>query len=186
MTIPTITSSRKRLKLWADFLSYMFQHYVHGISVHTSMYIEKFRSRGAISSDTCPGVRKTCQLLFKQVQETAVALNKVNYTNITNLEQDFWNHLCNVWPVGMINVLSIMLYRLLWEELDVIDSQLQVSTSFEPVLSTVDKEFSLCANYPNRHGDLICDWMQCFHSGALLLHVEQASGSCQDLAVEGA
>eukprot|EP00957_Ditylum_brightwellii_P012127 915698-Ditylum_brightwellii.AAC.1 len=56
----------------------------------------------------------------------------------------------------------------------------------ESLLRAVDKEFSLCANYPKGHGDLFYEWIEHNRPGVLLLHVERASGSRQDLAVEGA
>ena len=75
---------------------------------------------------------------------------------------------------------------ILAEEFEAIDSHIRVSTSIDGVLSTVDKEFSLCANYPKGHGELFCDCIEKNQPGVLLLHVEQSSGSRQDLSVEGA
>ena len=56
----------------------------------------------------------------------------------------------------------------------------------ESVLRALDKEFSLNANYAKGHGDLFYEWMLHNHPDALLLAVERASGSRQDLEVEGA
>ncbi len=72
------------------------------------------------------------------------------------------------------------------EELDQIDDFLRVSTSFEALLRALDKEFSLCANYPKGHGEQFLAWILKHHPGALLFHVERAAGSRQDFAVEGA
>ena len=71
------------------------------------------------------------------------------------------------------------------EELDDVDSRLRVSTSIKQVLFYVDKNFILCDNYPKGHGDLFRDCIDTYHPGLLLLHVERASGSRQDLHVEG-
>ena len=54
------------------------------------------------------------------------------------------------------------------------------------MLRAIDKEFSLCANYPKGHGELFREWIEVKYPGILLLHVERASGSRQDLCVEGA
>ena len=53
------------------------------------------------------------------------------------------------------------------------------------MLCAIDKEFSMCATYPKRKRELFHEWIDTYHPGALLLHAERASGSCQDLAVEG-
>eukprot|EP00957_Ditylum_brightwellii_P063943 4851124-Ditylum_brightwellii.AAC.1 len=52
------------------------------------------------------------------------------------------------------------------------------------LLSAVDKEFSLCTNYPKSHGDLFHGWIEVYHIGAMILHVERATGACQDLSVK--
>ena len=54
------------------------------------------------------------------------------------------------------------------------------------VIRAFDKEFSLNANYPKGHGELFKEWIKENHEGELLLHVERAGGSRQDLFVEGA
>ena len=71
-------------------------------------------------------------------------------------------------------------------ELAMIDQRLRVTTNIEMVLRAVDKEFSLCANYPKGHGEIFRQWIECTYPGVLLLRVERASGSRQDLCVEGA
>ena len=53
------------------------------------------------------------------------------------------------------------------------------------MLRAIDKEFSLCTNYPKGHGELFREWIEEKCPGMLLLHVERASGSRQDLCVEG-
>jgi len=53
------------------------------------------------------------------------------------------------------------------------------------IIRAVDKEFSLSANYPKGHGKQFLEWMRKYHPGALLLHVERASGLRQDLCTEG-
>ena len=80
--------------------------------------------------------------------------------------------------------LSKLINKILAEELEAIESHLIVSTSIDAVLCAVDKELSLCANYPKGHGELFCDWIYHNQPGSLLLHVDRASGSRQDLSVE--
>jgi len=92
----------------------------------------------------------------------------------------------NVWLGGMAKVTTKFLNNLLEDSLDEIDPWLRVSSGMDGVLRACDKEFSLCANYSKGHGDLFNTWMKENHPGALLLHVERASGSYQDLVVEGA
>jgi hypothetical protein len=70
-----------------------------------------------------------------------------------------------------------LLNNQLKNDLEEIDCRLRLSTSIDLVLRAVDKEFSLCANYPKGHGQLFCEWIKQNHPGSLLLHVERASGS---------
>ena len=72
------------------------------------------------------------------------------------------------------------------EDLDNIDPRLRVSTKFDLVLQAIDKEFSLCCNYPKGDGEAFCAWMLQYHPGALLLPVERGSGSRQDFTVDSA
>ena len=54
------------------------------------------------------------------------------------------------------------------------------------MLRAVDKELGMCANYLKGHGELFREWIEVKYPGMILLHVERASGSRQDLCVEGA
>ena len=53
------------------------------------------------------------------------------------------------------------------------------------IIRAVHKEFSLSANYPKGHGKLFLEWIREYYPGVLLLHVERAAGSRQDLCMEG-
>jgi hypothetical protein len=81
--------------------------------------------------------------------------------------------------------LTVSLNILLRSSLDIIDPKLRVTASILAIIRAVDKEFSLSANYPKGHGELFLEWMRENHPGELLLHVEQAAGSRQDLCTEG-
>ena len=96
------------------------------------------------------------------------------------------HHLRNVWFGGIEKALTTYLNALLKDSLENIDSHLRVSTSMSALIRAFDKEFSLCANYPKGHGDEFKEWIKQTQPGELLLHVERASGSRQDLFVEGA
>ncbi len=58
-------------------------------------------------------------------------------------------------------------------------------SSASAVIRAIKKEFSLSANYPKGHGELFLEWIHEHYSGVLLLHVERATGSCQDLCTKG-
>ena len=57
------------------------------------------------------------------------------------------------------------------EGLDEIHFQMRVSTGIKSVLSDVDREFSMCDNYPKGHRDIFYNWIETYHPGALLLHL---------------
>ena len=75
--------------------------------------------------------------------------------------------------------------NILCTSLDEIDPKLRVSSSISTIIRAIDTEFSLSANYPKGHGDLFAEWVLQRYPGALLLHVERAAGSRQDLCTEG-
>ncbi|KAL7503011.1 hypothetical protein ACHAXN_000861, partial [Cyclotella atomus] len=57
---------------------------------------------------------------------------------------------------------------------------------FDAILRALDKAVSLPANYPKGFGDQFKHWLLKYHPGALLVPVQRAAGSRQDLATEGA
>jgi hypothetical protein len=85
----------------------------------------------------------------------------------------------------MEKVLSKELNILLQSSLDEIDPQLRVTLSMSVIIRAVDKEFSLSANYPKGNGILFLEWIREYHPSVLLLHVERAAESRQDLCTEG-
>ena len=48
----------------------------------------------------------------------------------------------------------------------------------------VDKDLSLCDNYPKGYRELLRQCIETYQPRELLLHVKRASGSRQDLALE--
>ena len=102
-----------------------------------------------------------------------------------SLDFDCMNHIRNVWFGSMEKALLKTLKVILKVSLDKIDPLLQVNPSMTNIIRAVDKEFSLSANYPKGHGNQFLEWMREYHPGALLLHVERAAGSRQDLCSEG-
>ena len=137
-----------------------------------------------MTSDTCNGARKTCHIIVEQVHEAVKDLRKDNFDDIRVLEFYFWNHLRNVWLGGMTKTLSTLLGNSIREELYEIDSRLRVYTSIKSVLCAVNKEFSLCANYPKGHIELFHEWIDTYHPLVMLLHVDRAPWSCQDLSAK--
>eukprot|EP00956_Cyclotella_meneghiniana_P023299 scaffold45195_cov78-Cyclotella_meneghiniana.AAC.1 len=122
-------------------------------------------------TDTCNGAQKVRRILVDRID------------GATDL--DCMNHLRNVWIGGMEKTLSKYLNEMLRSSLDEIDSTLRVTTSISAVIRAIDKEFSLSANYPKGHGELFLEWIREHYPGVLLLHVERAAGSRQDLCTEG-
>ena len=163
----------------------MYPTIIHDIPPASAMNIGKLGYDGAVTSDTCNSARKTRRLLVDQITDAALVLSD-EPSNINVLEVDCWNHLRHVWLGGMMKTMSSFLKEKLQDELEIIDSRLRVTPNIDMILRAVDKEFSLCANYPKGHGEIFGKWMNDNHPGTLLLHVERASGSRQDLCVEGA
>jgi hypothetical protein len=95
------------------------------------------------------------------------------------------NHLWNVWFGSTEKTLARELNLDLRASLDEIDPKLRVTTSMSAIIRAVDKEFSLSANYPKGHGKLFLEWIREYYPGVLLLQVEHAAGSRQDLCTEG-
>ena len=102
-----------------------------------------------------------------------------------SIDFDCMNHLRNVWFDNMERALTKELNILLQSSLDEIDSQLRVTLSMSAIICAVDKELSLSANYPSGHGKLFLEWIREYHPGVLLLHLQCAAGSRQDLCMEG-
>ena len=72
------------------------------------------------------------------------------------------------------------------DELDAIDTGLRVSTSLEKIMRAMDKMFGLMENDPKGDGKQFLEFMNVSHPGATLMNVARATGSRQDLVVEGA
>ena len=136
-----------------------------------SISIDKLGNDGVIMTDTCNGAQKLRRVLVDRIDGAR--------------DLDCMNHLRNVWIGGMEKSLSKYLNQMLRSSLDDIDSTLRVTTSISAVIRAIDKEFSLSANYPKGHGELFLEWIRENYPGVLLLHVERASGSRQDLCTEG-
>jgi hypothetical protein len=95
------------------------------------------------------------------------------------------HHLRNVWFGAVEKAITKELNIHLRACLEYIDPKLRVTASMSAIIRAVDKEFSLSANYPKGHGNLFQEWMREYHPGVLLMHVERAAGSRQDLCTEG-
>lgn len=85
--------------------------------------------------------------------------------NVHITEIDCYHHLRNVWLGGMIKALSTLVKVELGDELENINLRFRVSPNIEMILGAVDKEFSLCANYPKGNGKL-------FKNGLIIITLE--------------
>jgi len=139
------------------------------MSCFQSLYIS-FQVRPK-TSDTCNCAQKIRRFLTEMI--------------VGSYDYDCMHHLRNVWFGGVEKKLNVSLNILLRSSLDIIDPKLRVTASISAIIRAVDKEFNLSANYPKGHGELFLEWMRANHPGELLLHVERAAGSRQDLCTEG-
>jgi hypothetical protein len=149
----------------------MFPELAHLVPCETSISINKLGDGGQITSDTCNAAQRICRILTEMITGS--------------YDFDCMHHLCNVWFGSMEKKLTTSLALLLCSLLDIIDPKLHVTISISAIIRAINKEFSLSANYPKGHGELFLEWMRENHSGELLLHVQQAAGSRQDLYTEG-
>ena len=136
-----------------------------------------------------------CQIITILVSnDAAIYLKKslLHYFPDISLSQedakavDCHHHLRNVWFNGLSKKLATYMKIQLQSDLSQIDGVLRISTNIEAVIRAIDKEFSLCANYPKGKGDQFKFWICQNHPGALLLHLQHANGSRQDICVEAA
>ena len=140
--------------------------------VPSSDEISTIKLNGAnIITDTCSSAQKVRRIVCAKVD----GLHSF----------DCMQHIRNVWIGNMEKALTSELNNILRNSLDEIDPKLRVTSSISAIIRAVDKEFSLSANYPKGHGALFAQWMRDYHPGELLLHVERAAGSRQDLCTEG-
>ena len=147
-----------------------FPQMVHLVPSADNISLAKLGDAGIIS-DTCNAAQKVRRILAEGLESV--------------FEFDCMHHLRNVWFGGMERALTKKLNTILRDSLDEIDPTLRVTASITAIIRAIDKEFSLSANYPKGHGDLFLEWMREHHEGELLLHVERAAGSRQDLCTEG-
>lgn len=123
--------------------------------------------------DTCNSAQKLCHILV------IVSLVQGPY------DLDCMNHLRNVWFGGVEKAATKHLNEILRTSLDEIHIKLQVTSSISAIIRAVDKEFSLSANYPKGHGELVLEWMRKHYLGVLLFYVERAAGSRLYFCTEG-
>jgi hypothetical protein len=169
--VSKINSLKHRLQRLIEVVAAKHPDKVHLIPTPDSISIDKLGNDGVVMTDTCNGAQKLRRLLVDRIDGSH--------------DLDCMNHLRNVWIGGMEKSLSKYLNDMMRSNLDDIDSKLRVTTSISAVIRAIDKEFSLSANYPKGHGELFLEWIREHYSGVLLLHVERASGSRQDLCTEG-
>ena len=124
---------------------------------------------GTVMTDTC---------------NPALKASRITCTKVNGVVHSLYchNHLRNVWVKNVLLSLTDFLRAHLFDSLEEIADDLRVSPNFMTFARAIDKEFSLCANYPKGHGAWFLNWMEEEHCGELLLHVERAlSGGRQDV-----
>ncbi len=125
---------------------------------------------GSVVTDTCNGARKTNWLAGAEVDGVVYSMF-------------CFHHLRNIWVKHALFALNDFMRGHLYDSLEEIADELRVSPSFICFARAIDKEFSLCANYPKGHGALFRAWFKENHGGELLWHVERAcSGGRMDIA----
>ena len=171
--IEKIQTLKGRLTRLREVVHELCPHELEHLPLESEVDISKLGHGGVITTDTCNAAQKSRRILVERIGGDTH-------------EMDCMHHLRNVWFGGIEKALTTYLNALLKDSLENIDSHLRVSTSMSALIRAFDKEFSLCANYPKGHGEEFKEWIKKNHPGELLLHVERASGSRQDLFVEGA
>ena len=175
----------RMLGRWKKVAQRVCPEYAHLIPDDKEMCISKFAKGGLLTTDGCNTAQKVRRLLKDSI-EVAAREKGLSDNEILVLEVDCWNHLRNVWLGGVTKHLDSYWNMALKESLDLISFVLRVGTNFDGVLRALEKFFGECSNYPKGKGDIFCHWMRDYHPGTHLMPVERASGSRQDLAVEGA
>ena len=166
-----LNSLKDRLSRLHKVLNEFYPGNSHLIPSPEQVDIQKLSHGGLIMSNTCNQAQKVRRLLVAQIEGS--------------YDYDCMNHLRNVWLGNAEKVLTKDLNVHLRANVDKIDPKLRVTTSMSAIIRAVDKEFSLSANYPKGHGKLFLEWIREYYPGVLLLHVERAAGSRQDLCTEG-
>ena len=158
------------LTRWREVTEREFPEFVDQIPDPSEINIDKLDG-GSVMTDTCNSASATNHQLASQ------EINGVVYSLFCH------NHLRNVWVKNVLFSLNDFMRGHLHDSLDEIAEELRVSPSFLTFARAIDKEFSLCANYPKGDGAIFQGWMKEKHAGELLLHVERAaSGGRMDVA----
>jgi hypothetical protein len=152
-------------------MSKKFPSYSHKLPSPDQLDIQKLANGGCIMTKTCNQAQKVRSDLSNLVPGS--------------IDFDSMNHLWNVWSGNTEKALTKELNILLQSGLDEIDPQLRVTSSMSTIIHIVNKEFSFSANYSKGHGKLFLEWIKEYHPGVLLLHLQCAAGSRQDLCMEG-
>jgi hypothetical protein len=166
-----LNSLKDRLSRLHEVLNESYPGNSHLIPSPEQIDVQKLSHGGFIMSDTYNQAQKVRRLLVAQIDGSYY--------------YDCMNHLHNVWFGNAENELTKDLNVHLRANLDGIVPMLCVTTSMSAIIRAVDKEFSLSANYPKGHGKIFLEWIWEYYPGVLLLHLEQAAGSRQDLCTEG-
>ena len=172
---------------WKLLHEKIFPNRQHNIPAGLQLSIGKLSDYCMVTTDTCNSAQKLNRLLCKKI-ELKVLADGIKLTNkeVKVCSQWCHNHLQNIWIGATNKALSKYLNELLGEDLEHLDSKPRITTNFDAVLFAIDKCFSMWCNYSKGSGAEFQAWMKKYHPGSLLVPVTRASGSRQDLTVEGA
>ncbi len=170
LSIVQINSLKDRLTRLAEIVQEECPDKLHLVPSPEGININKLGDGGVVMTDTCNTAQKVRHILVDRI--------------VGAYELDCMNHLRNVWFGNIEKALSTYLNAILRASLDNIDPKLRVTALISAIICAVDKKFSLSSNYPKGHGELFLEWLHKHYPGILLLHVECAAGSRQDLCTE--
>ena len=172
------------LTAWANIHEEYFGN-THDIPHAKDLSVAKLSDHGVITTDTCNAAKSINRKIGEQIIEIAKTENLFPDLDPIIRNEYCHHHLRNILINAMNKKLSRYLSIILREDIEMIDNKLRITTNFELILRAVDKCFSLCCNYPKGHGEAFKAWFDHYHPGTYLMGIQRASGSRQDLTVEG-
>ncbi len=151
-----------------------------------ALTLAKLANGGMVSTDTCNTAHKTRRLLCKAIRMVAIE-QELREESINIMENDYWNHLCNVWFGAVIKELSSHSDEVLQDNLSEIHPILQVTTDLSNIFRAIEKFFGETANYAKGLGSMYYDYMHTYNPKAHHYQIARAlGGTRQDVGSEGA
>jgi hypothetical protein len=130
-----------------------------------ALTLAKLANDAMVSTDTCNTARKTRHLLCKAVRTVAIEQG-FREESINVMENDCWNHLCNVCFGAVIKELSSHLDEVLKDNLIEIHPILRVTTDPSNIFRAIEKFFGETANYAKGLGSMYYNYMRTYNPKA--------------------